>query len=181
MKFFSSWKQFYLDDLRLKKNWTKGRYLEKNLVGHRRKWGTWFFGICMFLDCVAAELPVFAWAATLWLAGALIILSGIQFSPRTCASCYSAAFLLVDLSQGLELDHLRMHCCSWRPHSWVGNQPTSAAGNEIIVCRRIRCGVSDSMAKGCSWVLPLMVWLRSLEICLKQWDYYGFALLSIVL
>ena len=37
IKFFSSWKQYYLDDLRLKRNWTKGRCLAKDLVGHTRK------------------------------------------------------------------------------------------------------------------------------------------------
>ena len=37
MKHWFSWKQFYLDDLRLKKNWMKGRCAAKDLEGHKKK------------------------------------------------------------------------------------------------------------------------------------------------
>ena len=37
MKSFVSWKQYFLDDLRLKRNWVKGKRVSNSLVGHTKR------------------------------------------------------------------------------------------------------------------------------------------------
>ena len=42
----TSWKQLFLDDLKLKKNWARGRYVVRELTGHTRR-------------CLNSELQVY--------------------------------------------------------------------------------------------------------------------------
>ena len=37
MKDFTSWKQFSMDDLKLKKNWARGRCAVRELIGHTKR------------------------------------------------------------------------------------------------------------------------------------------------